>query len=76
MARRRKPCEFCDGESINSNYIEHRNGYCLWYEFYPFNNGLFSVIAQANDEEGELIEDAVDLNFAYCPMCGRKLEEG
>ena len=71
--RKRKPCEYCS-EDYYSDYKEHRNGYCLWYEWYPMSNGRLSVIAQANDEEGELIEDAIDFEFQYCPMCGRKLD--
>ena len=71
MGRRKKPCEWCEAE-VFSDYIEHRNGYCLWYEWYPFNSVL-AVICQANDENGEMIEDAITFNFEYCPMCGRKL---
>lgn len=70
---RKKSCEFCE-EDYFSESIEHRNGYCLYWEWYPFNDGLLSVIAQANDENGDMIEDAVEFNFKYCPMCGRKLE--
>lgn len=54
MARRRKACGFCEDNNYG-NYIEHRNGYCLWYEFYPFHQNL-SVICQAkliDEAEGE-----------------------
>lgn len=71
--RRIRPCEFCEDETA-SEYIEHRNGYCLWLEVYPFNN-FMSVICQANDEVGELIEDHIDIEMNYCPRCGRKLKE-
>ena len=70
---RKKPCEFCEEDQFG-DYIEHRNGYCLYYEWYPNNSGYLSVICQARDEEGEFIEDLVVFNFKYCPMCGRKLE--
>ena len=73
MSRKRTPCEFCSGE-YEHGYIEHRNGYCLWAEVYPFNH-LLSVWAQANDENGELIEDSIDFEMNYCPVCGRKLED-
>lgn len=73
MARRKKSCEFCEDQT-SSNYVEHRNGYCIWYEFYPFNN-LLAFIAQANDEGGEMIEDAIELEINYCPICGRKLTD-
>lgn len=72
MGRKRTPCEFCEGDWA-TDYKDHRNGYCLWAEIYPFNN-LISVIAQANDEEGELIEDYISINMNYCPVCGRRLE--
>ena len=74
MGRKRTPCEFCEDDWA-TDYKDHRNGYCLWAEIYPFNN-LISVIAQANDENGEMIEDAIDIPMKYCPNCGRKLEEG
>lgn len=70
--RRKKPCEFCM-ENNFSDYVDHRNGYCIWYEFYP-ENGNLSFIAQANDEEGQLIEDYITIQANYCPVCGRKLE--
>lgn len=73
MGRRLKPCDFCE-DNFTSDYIEDKNGYCLWMEVYPFNN-LIAVIAQANDEEGSLIENAIDIQMNYCPVCGRKLIE-
>ena len=71
MGRKIKPCEFCE-DDIFSDYIEDRNGYCLWSEFYPFNNSLV-VFCQANDENGELIEHSIDFEVNYCPVCGRDL---
>lgn len=71
MARRKIACDFCTDDQYG-DYIEHRNGYCLWYEFYPFNQTL-TVTCQANDENGELIEDAIVFDLNYCPFCGRKL---
>lgn len=73
MAGRRKTaCEYCGDEMYATPYKTHRNGYCLWAEYYPFNN-VISVFAQANDEDGEMIEDYVDIPMNYCPNCGRKL---
>lgn len=69
--RKVKPCEYCE-EEWTSKYKEHRNGYCLWAEFYPFTQEIF-VTCQANDEEGEMIEDAIRIPMNYCPNCGRKL---
>lgn len=74
MARRKKACEFCE-DDVFSDYQEHRNGFMMYWEWYPFNGGLLAVIAQANDEGGEFMEDSVDFNFNYCPMCGRKLRD-
>lgn len=74
MSRRRKPCEYCGDELFATPYKTHNNGYCLWAEFYPFNN-VISVFAQANDENGFMIEDYVDIPMNYCPNCGRKLTD-
>lgn len=71
MGRKRTPCEWC-GDDWTSDYVEHRNMYCLWLEVYPENN-VMSAIAQANDEDGELIEDYIEIPMNYCPNCGRKL---
>ena len=68
---KKKPCEYC-ADTWTTDYIEHRNGYCLWAEIYPYNN-LIAVIAQANDENGEMIEDSISIQMNYCPVCGRKL---
>ncbi len=74
MGRKRTPCEFCNGE-YEPEYIDGPNGYCLWAEVYPFNN-LLAVIAQANTEEGEMIEKAIEIPMNYCPVCGRDLTNG
>lgn len=73
MARRKKPCEFCE-EEWATDYKTHRNGYCLWVEIYPFNN-IMTAWAQSDDENGYLIEDSIDISLNYCPECGRKLTE-
>lgn len=71
--RRRKECEFCSGD-YEQDYVIDRNGYCLWTEIYPFNN-VISVFAQANTEDGFMMEHSIDIQMNYCPMCGRKLTE-
>lgn len=74
MAGRKKiPCEWCEDDSTTA-YIEDRNGFCLWAEIYPFEN-VISCIAQANDENGEMIERYLALPMNYCPYCGRKLTD-
>ena len=73
MARSKKHCDFCSGD-YESEYIMMRNGYCLWAEVYPFNN-VISVLAQANDEDGYMMENHIDIQMNYCPVCGRKLTD-
>lgn len=73
MGRARKPCEWCEDDNC-SEYVTDRNGFCLWAELYPFNN-VISVIAQASDENGYMIERSIDIPMNYCPNCGRKLVE-
>ena len=68
---KRKPCDFCSGE-YEADPVEGRNGFYLWTEAHPENN-LLSFLAQANDEEGYLIEGHMDVQMNYCPVCGRKL---
>ena len=72
MARQKKTCDFCSGE-YEVGYIENRNGYCLWADV-DIVDGAIKVIAQANDEEGELIEDYVRIDMNYCPVCGRRIK--
>lgn len=72
MASKKKACEYCENDYF-ADYEPQRNGFTLWYEWYPNNDGLFAVMAQANNEEGEMMEDSIEFNFNYCPMCGRKL---
>ena len=71
--RRMKPCPVCEDIWV-TDYIEGRNGFCLWAEYYPMNN-FISVICQANDEVGEMQERNIDIEMNYCPSCGRKLIE-
>lgn len=71
MGRKRTPCDFC-GDEYEGEYKDHRNGYCLWLEVYPFNN-IIAAIAQANDEIGEMIEDSLQVEMNFCPVCGRDL---
>lgn len=73
MSRKITPCDFCSGE-YESEYKDHRNGYCLWLEVYLFNN-LIAAICQANDENGEMIEDSIEIQMNYCPVCGRDLQK-
>ena len=71
MARGRKPCEFC-GDDREVEYKDGRNGFCLWLETYPLNNTM-AFMAQANDENGEMLEESLEVQMNYCPVCGRDL---
>lgn len=70
MARKKKPCEFCEQDQQISG--EGLNGHQLVIEFYPDNN-LLAVSSYANDETGINCELNFDLRFDYCPFCGRKV---
>lgn len=70
MARRKKPCDFCETDYIYS-YVAKENQ--LAVEFYPDNDGLFAVIAFGFDQSGEPTELDWDMEFKFCPFCGRKL---
>lgn len=71
MGRKLKPCEFCEEDNA-SDYVEGRNGFCIWYEVYPFNN-VIALMAQANTEDGFMMENSIDIQMNYCPVCGRRL---
>lgn len=71
MARGRKLCEFCSDDR-EVEYKDSRNGFCVWLETYPLNN-IMAFMAQANDENGEMMEESVEVQMNYCPVCGRKL---
>ena len=70
MARRKKPCEFCEQDMIESFDNESRHQLCV--EWYP-ENGLFAITSYGDDAIGEADELQFSMNFEYCPMCGRKL---
>lgn len=71
MSRKIKPCGFCE-EDTASDYVEGRNGFCIWYEVYPFNN-VIAFMAQANTEDGFMMENSIDIQMNFCPVCGRRL---
>lgn len=68
---RTKLCDFCNGE-YEPDYIQARNGYCLWMDVKPWDNTI-DISAQANDEDGFMIEESISVPMNYCPKCGRKL---
>lgn len=70
MARKRKPCEFCESEWFNS---EDRRNVFYAVEAYP-DNGIIGITIQGKDDNGETTsDDSLDLPFIFCPNCGREL---
>lgn len=70
MARKTKPCAFCEEEHWNSE--DERYGHQLHLEVYPFNS-VISVTSFAQDETGEVTQLGMRIEMNYCPVCGRKL---
>lgn len=69
MARRTKPCDFCNDDKFECQSFGQNE---LDVEFYP-DNGLFSIHAFLVPEDGETQEFELSYNFEYCPICGRKI---
>ncbi len=75
MARSRKECEYCtDSDSIISENWQYtnRNGFRLWVDFQTEDRTI-CVNGQANDEDGYMLEDFIEIPLNYCPVCGRKI---
>ena len=70
--RKRKPCEFCSGE-YEGEMKDHRNRLTMWVEVYPFNQSMALFAQGTVGEEGEFIEDHIDIRMDFCPVCGRRL---
>jgi hypothetical protein len=70
MARKTKPCAFCEEEHWHTE--DERNGHQLHLEIYPF-SGVIAVTSFAKDEDGETTELYMRIEMNYCPVCGRKL---
>lgn len=70
MARRKKPCDFCQDDILLSENIGQNQ---LAVEFYP-DNGLFDCFISIEDENQEPRVIEYSWNFEYCPVCGRKLD--
>lgn len=72
MARKKKPCEFCNQETILRLAEECRNVDAV-AEIYP-DNGFMSVSVHGINDEGETTgEHEIEIPLNYCPNCGRKL---
>ena len=70
MARKTKPCAFCEDEHWHTE--DAPNGHQLHLEIYPFNE-VISIQSFARDESGETTELSMRVEMNYCPVCGRKL---
>jgi len=70
MARRTKPCEFCETEQWWSE--EGSPGHQIHTEVYPEHN-VISFTSFANNTLGESEEMCSQIEMNYCPVCGRKL---
>ena len=70
MARRRKPCEFCEREFVDT--IELRNAQAQ-IQIYP-DNCLVSFWVSSHTDDGELNgENDFSFEMNWCPVCGRKV---
>lgn len=67
--RRRKPCELCQDEIIDSQYVG-RSQLCV--EIYPEIGNIY-VGAYFDDEAGESQELSYNIPMNFCPNCGRRL---
>ena len=72
MAKKSKPCDFCEEEhymEANSRAEIHHD---LLVEVYPF-NGHIAVLSYAQDDTCDMNELTLEIPLNYCPVCGRKL---
>ena len=70
MARKTKPCEYCEEESW---LHDERKNCFIYVESYP-DNGTIALTVIGRNDDGEMTsEDSYDIPFDYCPACGRKL---
>lgn len=71
MARKRKPCPFCECDEIYNE--EGSNGFQACVEVYPDSN-IIAFTAFAPDENGEQQEKNFQIQMNFCPECGRNLQ--
>lgn len=73
MARKRKPCEWCEGEQFIRLGTDETRNVRADLEIYP-DNCIMAFYVQGLSDDGELTaEESVDIPMNYCPACGRKL---
>lgn len=75
MARKRKPCWWCESEKfiqlVDTDKIKNVDA-CL--EIYP-DNEFMGIDIDGMSDDGELTfsDDRYEIPMHYCPNCGRKL---
>lgn len=73
MARKKKPCEWCESEQIILVTEEYAKNADATLEIYPY-NCFMGLNVQGRSDDGELTTEAtLDIPMNYCPACGRKL---
>lgn len=71
MARAKKPCEFCEGDTYFSE--DGTGKHQLYVEAYPDNCFIGITSFALNEATEETEEIFVELEMNFCPVCGRKL---
>ena len=70
MARKRKPCAFCEREAIDTIELPNANAQI---QIYP-DNCLVSFWVSSQTDDGELNgENDFSVEMNWCPVCGRKV---
>ena len=71
MARKIKPCEFCEieGPTGDADTVDQLS---ISIEVYPYNNFISFSVVGVDSEERE-VELMYEVPMNYCPNCGRKL---
>lgn len=72
MARKKKPCEWCESEQFFGTEDGAKN-VSASLEVYP-EEAFMGVIIQGLSDDGELThEERFDIPMHFCPNCGREL---
>ena len=73
MARKKKPCEWCEAEQVIRVTDEYAKNTDATLEIYP-DNCFMGLNVQGKSDDNEMTsEDTLDIPINYCPNCGRKL---
>ena len=72
MARKKKPCEWCESENFVHIAEGDKNVEAV-IEIYPDQCFIGISVVGINDEGETTSEKDVDIPMNFCPNCGRKL---